>query len=230
MQGADVYGVLKQIGTTHLHHANSVATSCTLLEQGGLLSRGFVQTHGLTQTEQSSDQIDQKYDIWDRIFVDHVDIHDRGGRRKGPNQYGPVLSQFDLDILLRLPAGSEVFVTKKNPVHWYDSQPDSERWFQSAEELRKDIHFGDFDKMLVIKTPSGKVDFPNDRVRIILDDPQRPLSSGEDAYTYAMNRVTTAAAVGGVEVSIERRECRSGCICVEKYAKYPPQTLDFWFT
>jgi hypothetical protein len=37
MQGADVYGVLKPMGATLLHHANSVTTSTTFLEQGGLV-------------------------------------------------------------------------------------------------------------------------------------------------------------------------------------------------
>jgi hypothetical protein len=229
VQGKEVYNILKRIGATHLHHANSVTTSCAFLEHGGLLSRGFVEDQGLQQTAQYSDLKDKKYDIWHRIFVDHVDIHDRGGRTKGANQYGPVLFRLDLDVLLRLPEGSEVLVTKTNPVHWYDSQPDSERWFQSAEELAKSIHFGDFNKMLVIRTPSGKLDFPDRRARIILDDPQRQLSSGENAYTHAENRLT-AAAVGQVEACIERRECRSGCICVEKYAQYTPQQMDFWFT
>jgi hypothetical protein len=47
VEGSDIYGILKRIGATHLHHANSVITSCTFLEQGGLLGRGFVEDHGL---------------------------------------------------------------------------------------------------------------------------------------------------------------------------------------
>ena len=231
MQGADVYKVLKQIGATHLHHANSVTTSCTFLEQRGLLSRGFVEDQGLKQTAQpSSDEIDKKYGIWDRIFLDHVDIHDRAGRKKGPNQYGPVLFVVDLDILLGLPPGSDVLATKRNPVHWYNNEPDGERWFQSTEELAKNIHFGDFDNMLVIQTPSGMLDFPKHGVRVFLDDPQRQLSSGENAYSYAESRLKTAAATGKIEALIERRKCWDECICVKKYATYSPQKFDFFFT
>lgn len=229
VHGNDVYGVLKQIGATHLHHANSVTTSCTFLDQGGLLSRGFVEDHGLKQTAQASDQIDKKCGIWHHIFLDHVDIHDRGGRKKGPNQYGPVLFLFDLDVLLELPADTEILATKRNPIHWYDGEPDSERWFQSVEELAKSIHFGDFDKMLVIQTPSGKLDFPDQQARIMLDDPQRQLSSGEHAYVNAETRLRTAAAVGRVEISIEPHRCRIDCICVEKYARFTANELEFWF-
>lgn len=229
MKGTDVYRVLQQIRATHLHHANSVITSCTFLEQGGLLSREFVEKNGLTQTSQSSDKQDKKMDIWNRIFVDHVDIHDRGGRKKGPNQYGPVLFVLDLDILLNLPSGTDVVLTKKNPIYWTEKEPDADKWFQSAEELAKNIHFGDFDKMLMIHTPSGKLPFPKKRVEIILDDPQRKFSSGQDAYEHARKRLTAAAKKGRIEANIERRDCQTGCICLKKYSAYDAGALDLYF-
>ena len=83
---------------------------------------------------------------------------------------------------------------------------------------------------IIIKTPSGKLDFPNDRAQIILDDPRRQVSSGEDAYTHAEKRLKVAATVGQVKAYIERRECQVGCICIEKYATYKPERIDFWFT
>jgi hypothetical protein len=229
VQGSDIYGVLKKIGATHLHHANSVITCCTFLEQGGLLSRGSVEDHGLKQSQQPSDQLDKKYGIWHSIFLPHADIHSREGRTKGPNQYGPALFVFDLDVLLRLPAGTQIRVTRKSPVYWYDTEPDSGRWFQSAEELGKSIRSGDLDKMLAIQTPSGKLDFPNRRTRIILDDPQRQMSSGENAYTHAENRLKTAAAVGQIGVSVERRACQIDCTCVRKYAAWSAPVMDFYF-
>ena len=230
MQGSDVYSVLQSIRATKLYHANSVTTSRTFFKQGGLLSRCFVENHKLSQTRQGSDLIDKRYGIWDRIFVDHVDIHYRGGRKKGPNQYGPVLFVFDLDILLGLPEGSEVCVTKMNPIYWRDNQSNNERWFESVEKLAENIRLGDYDKMLVIQTPSGKLVFPNRRARILLDDPQRQISLGENAYTYAESRLNSAAAAGQIKASIEPHECCSGCICTEKYARYSPGDIDFWFT
>ena len=164
---------------------------------------------------------------WDsslRIF-DHVDIHDRAGER---NRYGPVMFQFNLSILLRLATGTEILVTKKNPIHWNESDPDSKRWLRSKDELAKHIHFGDFGKMLVIKTPSEKLDFPNRRALIILDDPQRKLSSGESAYTHAKNRLTTTASP--VNASIERRQCRKGCSCAKEYDEDTNEEIDVYFT
>lgn len=230
MQGKDVYDVLKKIRATDLHHANSVTTSCTFLEQGGLLSRGFVEDKKLAQTEQSSDAIDKKYGIWHRVFVDHVDIHDRGGKKKGPNQYGPALFVFDLDILLSLPKGSNVLVTKVNPIYWKDKDTDEDRYFLTPDGLAKVIKFGEFNKMLVIETPSGRLDFPNRTAKIILDDPERKVSSSKDAYDYAYQRLTAAAKKGNVKLAIDKRNCQNGCICVEKYSKYNTQQMDFWFT
>lgn len=231
MQGTDVYGVLQQIRATHLYHANSVTTSCTFLEEAGLVSRGLVEDHGLKQTPQpSSDEIDKKYGIWHSVFLDHVNIHERAGKSKGPNYYGPVLFVLDLKILLSLPENTEVLVTKVNPVHWYDGQPDGDRWFQSPEELAKDIHFGEFHKMLVIQTPSEKVDFPDRLARIFLDDPQRQMPSGENAYTHAEKRLNAAAANGGVKASIERHRCRTDCKCAERYATYDPRKFYSFFS
>jgi hypothetical protein len=214
MQGIEVYGILKAIGATRLHHANSVTTSCTFLEQGGLLSRGFVEAHGLAQTPQPSDNIDKKYNIWNRIFVDQVDIHERASRR---NYYGPALFVLELDILRTLSAGTDILVTKKNPVHWIDNEPETDRWFRSVEELTGNIRFGNFDKMLVIETPSGKLDFPDAHARIILDDPQRQVSSGENAFTHAENRIKAAATTGKVEVRVDRRACSDRCGCIRNY-------------
>jgi hypothetical protein len=109
MESVEVYSVLKQIGATKIYHANTVLTSCTLLELGGLASRALVEAQGLPQTPQYSDGKDKEYKIWDGILVDHVDIHNRARKR---NQYGPVLFLLDLEWLLGLPDSTCVRVTK----------------------------------------------------------------------------------------------------------------------
>jgi len=229
VQGSDIYGIMKHAGVTHLHYADSVLTSCTFLEQGGILSRGFVEDHGLKQSSQTSDELAKKYGIWHSLFVPHLDIHDREGQTKAPNLYGPALFVLDLDILLRLPQGADVRVTKRSPAYWYDSEPDSGRWFENVEEVAKSVHFGDLHKMLSIQVPSGKFNFPNRRARIILDDPQRQVLSGENAYTHAEDRLKAAAERGGVGVSIERRKCPVGCVCSSKYATWSVPVVDFYF-
>jgi len=221
--------VLKGIGATELYHANTVVTSCTFLEQGGLLSRAYVEERGLKQTAQSSDAKDKRYGIWDRVFVDHVDIHHRGGRIKGPNQYGPVLFILGINMLLDLPAKSEVLVTKANPVHWTDRQLDKDRWYLTAAELAENIKYGNFDKMLVIKTLEGKVDFPDEQIRIALDDPQRKMLSGTDAYAHAKRRLKAAAEAGRAKVLIDKHVCRDDCTCLDKYKTYDASYFDSRF-
>jgi hypothetical protein len=229
LQGSDVYEILKRIGVTHLHHANSVITSCTYLEQGGIVSRGFAEDHGLQQSAQPTDELDRKYGIWHTIFVPHVDIHDRQGQTKAPNLFGPVLFVLDLDVLLRLPPGAEIRVTKRSPAYWYDAEPDSARWFQDAAEAAQNLSADEIHQMPAIQIPSGKLDFPNRRARIILDDPQRQLQSGVNAYTHAEDRLREAAGQGKVEVSIEPRICQAGCMCASKYAAWSTPVVDFYF-
>jgi len=229
MKPSGVYTVLRGIGASLLHHANTVPTSCTFLEQGALLSRGYVEDHGLTQTPQYSDEADKKYGIWHRVFLDHVDIHYRGGRKKGPNQYGPVLFVLNLDVLLKLPTTSEVLVTKLNPVHWKEGQAAGDRYYLTAEELAQNISFGDFDKMLVINTPTGTLNLPGENVRIYLDDPQRKMSSGKDAYIHAEARLKAAATAAGIKILIEKHPCQDECACVKIYSACDAKFFDSRF-
>lgn len=229
MKPEEVHRVLTKIGAKRLHHANTVTTGCTFLEQGALLSRGFVEDHNFKQTNQNSDVIDKKFGIWNAVFFDHVDIHFRAGRVKGPNQYGPVLFALDLDLLLRLPPGTDIRVTRSNPVHWTQKQTDEDRWYQTAEQLSQSLGCGDFDKMLVIFTPDGKVDFPEGKVRVELDNPKRTLSNGIDGYIHAERRLQVAAKVGRVRLNISPHQCRTDCICEAKYAGYAQRLFDMKF-
>ncbi|MCP3145003.1 hypothetical protein [Pyxidicoccus xibeiensis] len=231
MEPEEIYAVLRGINVTHLHHANSVRTSCSFLQQGGLLSRSFAEHYNLPQTPQPmSDELDKKFGIWHCLFLDHVDIHERGGRKKGPNKYGPVLFVFEVDVLLKMPPETKILVTKSNPIHWSVGQSNADRWFLTQQEVAANLNYGAFDKMLVIQTPSQKIDFPNRSATIFVDDPQRQVSSGADAYAHAESQLRAAAAAVGVAASIDQHSCRSGCICVDTYARYPQQTVDFFFT
>ena len=92
-----LYELLKDKGVTNLYHANTVATSITFIEEGGLLSREYVENKELYQTLQTSDEIDKLFDVFDDIFLDTTDLHKHFCRQ---NHYGPVLFQFSLELLL----------------------------------------------------------------------------------------------------------------------------------
>ncbi len=228
MKANEIYKVFSEIGATHLHHANSVKTSSTFLEQGGLLSREYVEKNELIQTSQSSDTIDKTLKIWNRIFIDHVDIHARGGRKKGPNQYGPVLFIFELGLLQQMPSKADINVTKLNPIYW-PGRGKTECWFSNTKEISENVSYGNFDKMIVIETNDGKLTFPDSSVKIILDDPQRKLKTGEDAFTHAINCLESSAKKGKVKLTLEKRICNTECICKAIYKQYSMDELEKYF-
>jgi len=227
MNGPEVFGALTTHRVTHLHHSNTVATSCTFLSKGVLASRGWVEYFKFPQTPQLSDDLDKKYGIWNDVFMDGVDIHSRASRR---NFYGPVLFEFPVDILLRLPAGTEVFVTKKNPTNWIDGEPDGARWYASAAELQAGYTFGDFGKHIVFRNAQWSLPFLSNPVAIILDDPKGKLANGQDAYATAAQKLQQAASVGGISIVIRSRQCHSTCGCVThpRYS-YTQLSLDALF-
>ena len=95
-----IYEILKSKGITHFHHVNTVATSKSFLSKRALLSRQKVEEIGLQQTPQDSDEIDRKFDIYNYIFLDGIDLANYFSR---PNIYGPVLFKFSIDALLKIP-------------------------------------------------------------------------------------------------------------------------------
>ena len=64
MTNKDIQRILLEKEVAHLYHANSMATACTFLENGGLLSRGAVEDFGLYQTPQETDATDKLLDVY----------------------------------------------------------------------------------------------------------------------------------------------------------------------
>lgn len=228
MNGTDVYNILRDNGVYILHHANTVTTSCTYLRMGGLASRGYVEERNLPQTPQYSDHADKRLGIWYDIFLDGIDIHERGRIR---NNYGPVLSKLPTTILLNLPPGVDVRVTRKNPVRWQSGETDSEHYFLSPQELRAGYQYGDFGQHIILQTKDGFLPFPaGTELSILLDDPQRAFSGGVDAYTSAVQRLESSARDGGLVVNISKRNCRLGCQCLSGHKlSYDITDVEFWF-
>lgn len=214
MEGQDVYDILRSKLIHQLYHANTVTTSCTFLELGGLASRGHVTDLGLQQTSQPSDAIDRKYGVWYDVFVDTADIHYRAKR---PNEYGPVLFSLDTAILGGLPTGSEIFVTKKNPIYWIASESEDARLFTSLDDLKSGLIEGEFSQMIIIRTPNGILPFPQNAAPIMLDDPKRNLSDGTPAFSHA--RAQLVATSNG-SLGVVQHKCKFDCNCVNLYQNF----------
>ncbi|RTZ23381.1 hypothetical protein EKN09_09165, partial [Vibrio penaeicida] len=125
LDNQELHELLVKKGVTHFHHANSLATAITFIEEEGLLSRGDVEKEDLIQTNQSSDDDDKDFDVWDDIFIDIVDLHGYFPRQ---NLYGPVLFKFNIDFLLD--DDLDIWVTKNNPIYWNHQLKHSDKYFK----------------------------------------------------------------------------------------------------
>lgn len=199
-------------GIQYLYHANTVRTSCTFLRNGGLLSRGYVIDHGLSQTSQKSDAIDKKYGIWHDIFFDDCDIHQRSGNA---NFYGPVLFKFSIDVLLAN-THSPIKITKRNPINWKRVESLRERYFYSIDELEASYSYGNFGQMITLYEVNGVLQFEPYLIEIIVDAPERNIHS-EPPLNIAINALKAAGREGGVRININARVCRSSCKCNSYY-------------
>lgn len=226
MTGEEVYKVLMDLGGDKLFHANSVSTSLSLLQLGGLASRGVVMDRGLRQTNQISDAADRKYGIWYDSFLDTYDIHSVLKRR---NFYGPVLFVMAAELLLRLPPETIVQVTRCNPTKW-DGLPNDQRYFLTTSELYAGLRVGHFDHMVTIRSPDGIVPFSGTVERIILDEPRLNAPDVGPEYVAARDAISVAAAQAGIQVQVERRTCVR-CNCTTEYQDpEKPKRVGYFFS
>jgi len=226
MTGQEVYEALLNSGCDTLYHANSVKTSLSLLELGGLASRGLVHDRRLPQTSQISDRKDQEYGIWYDSFLDTHDIHSVLRRR---NFYGPVMFVMSSEILLRLPEGSTVQTTRCNPTKW-DGLSNIQRYFLTKDELVKGLRVGHFDHMLTIRTPHGIVPFADTLEKIVLDEPRLPDPDVGPEYEAARDAILACAARSGIRLTVERRVC-DHCSCQSDYQNSnKPKRIGYFFS
>lgn len=209
-----VFDALMDEEIDELHHANSVATACQFLRSRSLMSRGTVERLGITQTPQSSDDLDKRYGIWFDVFADSVDIHNRARRA---NAYGPVMFVFDTELINRSYTG-RIWVTKLNPTKWA-GKSEKQRWFQDKEDLKDNLTKGTFDQMLVFRHCGGELPFKKFLKRIVLDNPQRTTDEDVDLYSMAVGALRLAMSDSGLDIPIERRVCRAGCKCNDNYGE-----------
>ncbi len=227
MNGAEVYRILVEKGVNSLCHANTVTTACAFLQVKGLASRGYIEERGLQQTPQYSDDRDKLLSIWHDIFLDGVDLHERGRVR---NNYGPVLFVLPTSILLNLPPKTEVLVTRDNPVHWSIDETTEDRYFMLPEQLCDSYTYGDFNKHITLRTKYGILPFDGTPLDIVLDDPMDLLPNGDDAYTSAVECLENFANEGGLSLNIRKRRCRNGCRCLAGHRySYEDEDIGFWF-
>lgn len=212
LNNQELHALFIEKGITHLHHANTVATSITFIENDGLLSRGDVEAHNLCQTYQASDEEDKLFDVWHDVFVDTADLHEWFGRQ---NLYGPILFKFNIDFLLK--DDLEVWVTKNNPMYWNADLSSSDKYFQSVQELRDSWNSIERQKkMVTIRKPGRPILFEN-LEKVLVDDPKVKIYDNctlSTEMSKALGKATENCLA--LRPLFEYRSC-SSCYCHSNY-------------
>lgn len=206
----------------YFFHANTVKTSCTLIGQKGLLSRGEITRRMLSMTEQTSDDIDKIYNVWNDIFFDIVDLHGYFPRQ---NLYGPVCFKLSNEFLLDkdLP---NICITKNNPIYWKQDMFDEEKYYLTVSE-----YASEFDKnmknrtiqakMFTIHDTSKRIPFKKYLVEVILDNP-RVTVKDKELFPIAKEALVSAIDKAGFDMNILKvRKC-TNCFCRVNYMNQVP--------
>ncbi|MBR6509318.1 MAG: hypothetical protein IKT38_01780 [Clostridia bacterium] len=197
---------------TYLYHANTVVTALSFIKKGGLLSRQTADYYGMPQTPQGSDEIDKKFNVYNDIFFDSVDIH---ARAKQPNDYGPVMFVYSIDVLDSL-TQFDIGITKDNPIYWRDGITDNEKYFVNHIEMLILFNKGDFNKHITIRDIS--VPLPFDYLEEIVIE--NPGEVHRDLLEKAKYEIENALYSTGWNVPVRVRSCPSECKCFSQYTEF----------
>jgi len=228
LDSASILRILKEKGITHLYHANTVKTACSFIQEGGLLSRGAVESRGLVQTPQSSDSDDKFFEVWNDIFLDSSDLHALHGRQ---NYYGPVLFKFSVDVL-SIPNLPPLWITNNNPIYWDRGSRVEERYFQSINQVEKEYMNGAVKEMITLRNTLSPLPFHPYLEEIILDDPDISID-GVNLFKHASAKLANAIKGSHLDMdNVKRVKRKCGyCWCTNNYAKQKtPNDLKLLFT
>ncbi|PKP32589.1 MAG: hypothetical protein CVT99_04420 [Bacteroidetes bacterium HGW-Bacteroidetes-16] len=216
LNNTEIFKLFNDKGIFHLYHSNTVRTARTFIEQGGLLSRGAVESMGLEQTLQSSDGIDKIFNVWNDIFLDTVDLHAYFNRQ---NLYGPIL--FKLSTRFLNENEFNIWITKSNPIHWNQNMADEEKYFSSVQELSDNWdNYQRQKKMITIKNNSSPI-LMEYVEEIIIDDPgvMNP-QTGLIFFNQAIKDLRESLKSNPpLRNRFRLRTCNGGCYCRDNYLR-----------
>lgn len=220
----ELFSFLNEIDIHYFYHANTVTTAKIFIEQGGLLSRGAVEVLGLKQTSQLSDEIDKKFNVWNDIFLDTIDLH--GGRFPRQNFYGPVLFKIKTAILMS-PEISEIWITRSNPTKWNSRMTDEDKYFRNMDEVRREYNKGDYDKMITLRFSNNLLPFNHYLKTIYLDNPGVKITYPEnpDKEEIRLFQEAKRALRNSLSqhqdlyrnVHFKKHICKGNCFCHDNY-------------
>ena len=223
---AEIYELLRAKGVTNLYHANTVTTAQTFIEEDSLLSRYFVEQHHLEQTAQSTDEMDQTLGLWDDVFLDGFDLHQRSSE---PSSFGPVLFVMKLELLLRRDLG-ELSATRWNPSYWKYHPNWEDRYIMELSELEDHYLAPGVDPARIVFTftkSERKITLSKFLYQIILDEPYCSIQNGSNTNFIITKQVQSALRStmdrnGLTDIPLILRHASSvkpTCNCTEQYQK-----------
>lgn len=213
----ELYRFLKSKNFQYFFHANTVKTSCTLIKEKGLLSRGEIESRSLSMTTQSSDQTDKDFDVWNDIFFDILDLHGYFPRQ---NLYGPVCFKLSNEFLLdeNLP---NICITKDNPIYWNKCMGDEEKYYSSVDEYISEFKLNMKNrsiqaKMFTIHNTNKRIPFKKYLVEILLDNPCLEVN---DVLLFKPAKQAIISSLNEAKFNINLlkiRKCKN-CFCKSNY-------------
>ena len=215
----ELYDFLESKNLKYFFHANTVRTSCTLIRQKGLLSRGEITKRNLPMTPQSSDEIDKIFDVWNDIFFDIVDLHGYFPRQ---NLYGPVCFKLSNKFLLddNLP---NICITKNNPIYWDINMTEEEKYYSSVDEYISDFeknmrNLSIQTKMFTIHNTTKRIPFKKYLIEILLDNPRVKINE-HALFPDAKQAILSTLNESGFDTNMLKIRVCSNCFCKENYFK-----------
>jgi hypothetical protein len=229
LDSVELYHKLIENNIYYLYHANSLTTSLGFIHNAGLLSRGAMEKRNVQQTGQNSDGIDKKFNVWNDIFLDTVDLH--GYRYSGysrQNIYGPVLFILKVNLLLDS-RFNNVWITTNNPSNWNESDIEEDRYFDTVDNYIRDMGINRQQKMITIRNMNDSIPFSEYLECIKLDNPQRCFAKPQsNVYQYAYNKLNNAVNKAALNVNVIEHKCNN-CYCIENYKDMNRMELDKYF-
>lgn len=219
-----LYAIFKEKGVENLYHANTVQTSLTFIDKRALLSRAYVANNGLIQTPQKSDNEDKVYNVWDDVFLDGIDLHNKYSRA---NKYGPILFVLKIDLLTSQYI-SEVLIPKNNPWYWKPNENWDDRYYSNIEDVKRDYLTGkslDSRIMFTFRSPETTIKLNKYLKHIIIDKPKIFISFKSEGQKnigdFTLEKISESLKRNGLgHISVAHRH-DSGifnrCVCHTEY-------------
>lgn len=223
----ELHAFLKSKGIKYLYCANSVKSSCTMLEQGELLSNHQLNYRKLPLTEPVNTESEKRAGVWNKISFYICDLHGYFTRQ---NKQGPVCFVVDIDFLLDIHE-KDLYISKRNPINWKKHLKHNQIYYSSVAEFAED-----FDSLLpkrkahktiiLVRDKKSTINLKKYLVKIILDKPAHRhllFVKSQKALSSALEKSKLA------NIPLKIRNCNDFCFCETNYSEMTKEEIETLF-